>query len=408
VNASARGVRIATAVGAAGLAVLGFAPGVASAANSDSLTVAGGSSYTYTFNQSPSIKAVAQPNCLSHATPITLSISGPGVTDPLLASAKRDCFNPVSLSPSDSEVNTAHPGWSGGVMAMNGVYTVTLNNEGRTTSVTFTLLIPPAKPRGFAVSTSGTQATFDWIANAEPDVTSYRITDASGRTIASPTNACSSGSCTTGPIDFGKSAAGHTEKFSIVAVRSCGTASCNGGHLDSPSAATASGTFPVPPPTPTPTPTPTSSGSPGTPGSPTPGTGSGGSGSPAGGSGGGGAGGTSTGGGALAGSTGGKQQHKHTGTLPALSAGVLPALDAPALPGIETRTRPLQLGKPGGKIAYPAPVVAQKRNLSAVRSITHDIRTSLSKRPLWQGIAAAAVLLLIAVHLRTWASRETY
>jgi hypothetical protein len=52
--------------------------------------------------------------------------------------------------------------------------------------------------------------------------------------------------------------------------------------------------------------------------------------------------------------------------------------------------------------------VAQKRNLSAVRSITHDIRTSLSKRPLWQGIAAAAVLLLIAVHLRTWASRETY
>jgi hypothetical protein len=390
-------MRIATAAGVAGLAVFGFAPTIASAAGSDTLTVAGGSSYTYTFNQSPSISATARPHCgLSTATPITLSISGPGVTSPTLVTAHRDCVNPVTLTPSDAEVNTAHPAWSGGVPAMNGVYTLTLDNEGRTTSASFTLLIPPAKTRGFAVATSGTQASFNWIANPEPDISSYVISDAGGNTVAAPTGACSGGSCTTGPIDFGKSVAGHSEKFSIVAVRSCGTASCTGGHLSSPSAATASATFDAPPPPP-PSTSPTPSGSP-SPGGGGTGTGSGGN--PTGGGNGG-----STG--TTAGSAGSKH-HKHHGTLPAVSAGVLPALGAPALPGVETSIKPLQLGKPGGKIAYPAPVVAQKKNVSTVRSITHDITTSLSKRPLWQGIAAAAVLLLIAVHLRTWASRETY
>ena len=71
--------RTLLAGGVASLAVVGFAPTFASAAsNNDTVTVAGGSSYVYTFNQSPSIQAVAQPNCavLSNPKPLTLSISG--------------------------------------------------------------------------------------------------------------------------------------------------------------------------------------------------------------------------------------------------------------------------------------------------------------------------------------------
>jgi len=86
----------------------------------------------------------------------------------------------------------------------------------------------------------------------------------------------------------------------------------------------------------------------------------------------------------------------------------VPALNAPALPGLQTEVKPLILGKPGGKIAYPAPKVAStttSKHRSTTQAITHDIARGLSLPPLWRGIAAAAILLLIAVHLRAWASR---
>jgi hypothetical protein len=279
---------------------------------------------------------------------------------------------------------------------MNGVYSVTLDNEGRTQSASFTLLIPPAKTRGFAVNASGSQATFNWIANSEPDVTGYDITDSSGHSVATATDSCAGSSCTTGPVDLGSAVIGHTESYSIVADRSCGAASCSGGHLVSSSPATASATFTAPP-KPKPTSSPTSSPS----GSPSPGTGNG-TGTGTGGGSGSGAGGGNGGSVGLGGSKGHKH---HNGSLPSASGGVLPALGAPALPGVETSTRPLNLGKPGGKIAYPAPEVAKK---SAVHTISHDLSAGLSLSPLLRGIAAAAILLLIAVHLRSWAGRETY
>lgn len=407
-NATGKTTRTAIAAGAAALAVLGFAP-TASAAGGDTITVAGGSSYTYTFNQSPSIKATAHPNCVGNPkTAITISISGPGVTDPTIASASRDCFNAVTLAPSADDVNTAGPSWAGGAPAMNGTYTVTLNNEGRTTSASFTLLIPPARTRGFAVNSSGTTAVFNWIANSEPDVTSYDITGSSGQTVASEAaSSCSGSSCSTGPVNLGHAVAGHTEKFSIVAQRSCGGASCTGGHVNS-SAATASATFSNPS-----TPTPTPSTTPST--SPTDSSGNGGNGGKGGGNGS--NGGVTLGGGGSHKSGGGNdggvilgkptKHHNGGGSLPAVSGGIAPVLGAPDLPGIVTTTKPLSLGKPGGKIAYPAPEIAKKK-VSSVHSISHDISAGLSAKPLWRGIAAAAVLLLIAVHLRSWASRETY
>lgn len=401
--------RILIAGGVSALAVGGFAPTAASAAsNPDSVTVAGGSSYTYTFNQSPSIQATAQPNCatFSSPTPVTLSLSGPGVTNPTLASHRASCSSALTLSPSSSSVNTAHPAWNGGSTAAdNGVYTVTLNNEGRTKSASFTLLIPPAKPSGFAVSPdSSSTATFTWNANHEPDILGYQIANSAGNVVAQPTySACSGGTCSTGPVALGSSVAGHTEHYSLTALRSCGSASCSAGHVASTSSASASGTFPAAP-APTPTPTKTSAGST---------TGGGGNGSHSGGGSGNNGGSTvgtlHTSNGSRSGSgsvnlgnadPAGQVSHN----LPPVSVGSLPAVNAPPLPAVGTQGGPEALGAPPTKIKYPKPLVAGK-NQSVSTSVEHAIRSGLKPAPLLRGIAAAAVLILIAVHLRAWVAR---
>jgi hypothetical protein len=379
---------------------------LASAAASDSVTVAGGSSYTYTFNQSPSIQAVAQPNCrvLGSAGTDTLTIDGPGVSNSVLVSHAGSCSKSVTLSPSAASVNTSHPSWNGGAgPADNGNYTVTLTNNGRQESASFVLLIPPAKPTGFSASPAGgTYVTFQWSPNPESDIVGYEVKDSAGDTVTSPSNPCSAGTCLAGPVDVGDSAAGRTEQFSLVALRSCGDAACDGGELQSASPATADATFPAPP-KPTPTPTPTKSGGK-----------SGGSGG--GGSGGGsathlGGGATSThGGGAITlGGDGGSVNLGQTNGSGDVNNALPPAggdgsitVQAPPLPGVQTSTETLGAGGKPGKIKYPAPLLAHK---SSSASIAQDLKNGLSLPPLWRGIAAAAVLILIAVHLRAWVSR---
>jgi uncharacterized membrane protein YgcG len=394
--------------GIAALAVLGFAPTISSAAaNTDTLTVAGGSSYTYTFNQSPSIQAVAQPNCavLSNPGPVVLSISGPGVVSSTLVSHKANCNASQTLSPSSSSVNTAHPAWDGGTTAAdNGTYTVTLNNNGRTKSAAFTLLIPPAKPTNFSVSPQGgTLVIFDWDANTEPDITGYQITDSAGSVVASPTNdACSGGACTTGPMALGSSVAGQTEHFSLAALRSCGNASCAAGHVASTSTAAASATFPASAPSPTPTPTKSPSGS-GKSGSKS-GSGGGSSLGTIGGSGSSHGGSSSGNGGSITvnlGQTG--KGGKVDTNLPPVSGGALSSASVPSLPGARVSIRPIDPGKAGSKINYPKPLLAHKN--TADQGIARDITNGLTGAPLWRGIAAAAVLILIAVHLRAWVAR---
>lgn len=414
--------RLVMSCGVAALAVLGFAPTMAVAAAADTVTVAGGSSYTYTFNQSPSIQATAQPACqvLGSAGTDTLTIDGPGVSSSVLVSHAGSCSKPVTLSPSAASVNTSHPSWNGGAgPADNGNYTVTLTNGSRQKSASFTLLIPPARPTGFtAAPAGGTYATFQWAPNPEPDIVGYAITDSAGDTLTSPSNPCSAGTCLAGPVDVGSSAAGKTERFSLVALRSCGDAACNGGQLQSTSPATADATFPAPP---TPTPSPTKShgggsgGSGGTNGGGSGGNnggGNGGSTGPGGGTGGG-NGGSTNGGGAITlhgdGSSVDLGQTTGSGdvnnTLPAAGGGSV-TVHAPSLPGVSTSTETLGAGGKPGKIKYPAPLLAQK---SESQSIVHDLKSGLSLPPLWRGIAAAAVLILIAVHLRAWVSRtETY
>jgi hypothetical protein len=236
--------------------------------------------------------------------------------------------------------------------------------------------------------------------------------DASGNILTSPTNPCAAGTCLAGPVDVGDTAAGKTEHFSLVAIRSCGDAACNGGDIAGPST-TAEATFAAAP-TPTPTATSGKGGGKGKGGGST-GSGKGGSGGSSGGSGNGGSG-SNSGAGADSGGTGSITLHgdgssvnlgqtNGTGsvnnTLPPALSGSLPSVQAPALPGVKTST--LGSGGKPGNIKYPAPLIAHKADS---QGIVHDLKNGLSLPPLWRGIAAAAVLILIAVHLRAWVSRS--
>jgi hypothetical protein len=89
--------------------------------------------------------------------------------------------------------------------------------------------------------------------------------------------------------------------------------------------------------------------------------------------------------------------------LPPVSVGSIPAVHAPPLPSVRSSIRPLDLGDAPTKIKYPKPLLAQKQ--AAKENLLDSVKSGLSLPPLWRGIAAAAVLILIAVHLRAWVSR---
>jgi hypothetical protein len=384
--------RLGAAAGILSAGVLGFAAPAAAAG--DSVTIDHLGSITVNRTQGLNIASMAQGGCgLGKPIKRTVSLvltgpSGPNATTQTLKSTSAACRNDQSLATTMSTPRA------------NGSYRVTLENgsPSNATSATLNVLVPPARAQGLTVTTSGTTASFTWSANSESDLTAYQITSSAGGVESSiaPSGACSGSTCSTS-VDLGPSAAGHTENFAVRAVR-CGL-SCSDdviGPSSSPAAAHFDG---GPSPSPSPTPTPTSSH---------PGGGGSGGGGGNGGSGGGTGGGTGSGtGGAAGGGGNGSGGSGSGGHLPGVGAGNAPTLNAPSLPGVQTEIRPLVLGKPGGKINYPAPKVATttKKKTSTTQAIQHDIATGLTLPPLWRGIAAAAVLLLIAVHLKAWAAR---
>jgi hypothetical protein len=398
--------RFFAAAGILGAGVLAFAA-PAAADTSQSVTVDNTSSLTVSNYQAINLAAVAAATCQGLGITsriVSLSLTGPIGPDPVtetVRSTKQTCSQEADLA-------AAIPS-----PKRNGEYSVMVENGSSSDTATAELdvLIPPTRAQDLAVTTAGTIASFTWTANSEADITSYQITGANGAVSESVDagTACSGSSCSTN-VDLGPSAAGRTDKFSVNAVR-CGI-SCADGVSGARSASVAA-TFPAAPPTPTPTPAPTTTTGTGSGGGSGTGSGSGsgtgtGSGSGSGsGTGAGSGSGTGSGG---SGSTGGGLSGKvaHGGHLPSVGAGAIPTLNAPTLPGLQTEIKPLVLGKAGGKIQYPAPKIATKKKVSGVRAISNDIASGLTLPPLWRGIAAAAVLLLIAVHLKAWASRTDF
>lgn len=385
--------RVVAAGALAGPGVLGFAAPAGAAGGGDSVMIDNSPSVTIYTGQSLRLASVAKATCkvgLANRS-VSLTLTGPTGLNPTTQTIKSDrvpCNRDASLASS-----IASP-------KLNGSYTVSLENStpGNTTTAALDVLIPPSRAKGLVASTAGTVATFSWAANPEPDVVSYDILNAAGAVVISSTaaDACSGGSSCSTSLDLGPSATGKTERFSIRAIR-CGL-TCSDSTVSGPSSASAKAVFSATPPPPAPSPTATSE-----PPSPTHGN-SGGSGGGADGSGGsGGSGATTSGGGSSSASHGAGKAH-----LPSVNGGHLPSIQVPVLPGLQTLTKPLVLGKPGGKIQYPAPQVARTKQgqpRSTTQTISHDISSGLKLPPLWRGIAAAAILLLIAMHLRTWVAR---
>ena len=272
--------------------------------------------------------------------------------------------------------------------AVNGAYAFRVDvgtTKSSATSIRFN--IPPAAVQGFGGSADGTVATFTWDANTEPDLVDYDLRTGSTdltRGGLDPPSVCDSSGCSVS-IQFGSNVSGTQQQFVMVARRR----SASGGLIESPDATTTVA-FPAAP-SPAPSTKPGSTG-----GSTGSGSGTGGGGS------------TSTGGSGTGGKTStGGTLGKHPAAdlrayLPTVTAGA-----APDLPSVITEVKPLPMGtyKP---LVYPNRVkreAIQSGHNGVAAAVVGDIANVVDSAPLWRALAGAAVLMLVAAHLRAWVER---
>ena len=327
---------------------------------------------------------------------VSLVVTDPGGNDHTLWTGTAKAASTGS-SPAVSFDTDCEPWTSPCADAVNGSYAFRVDvGSTKSSATTIRFNVPPASVQHFDGSANGTVATFSWAANSEPDLVDYDIRSGGSdvtRGGLDPSSVCDSSGCSVS-VQFGSGVAGTQQTFAIVARRR----SAGGGLVESPASTTAV-TFPAPP-------SPPPSGNPG-------GTGGGGSGSGGGGTGsgggqtGGGTGSGHTGGGATGGS--GSTGHgigKHPAAdlrafLPTVSAG-----SAPNLPSVITEVKPLPMGtyKP---LVYPNQVkreaVHSRQGVAA--AVVGDLANVVDSGPLWRALAGAAVLMLVAAHLRAWVER---
>lgn len=275
------------------------------------------------------------------------------------------------------------PACTGRRPALDGRWTAYLSGDA-SGQREFDLRIPPAPPVApDATSTGPTTVRLAWPRGPEPDLTAYDVDTADGAAVVTGLavgRVCSAGECAA-DIDFGRDAAGRHDLV-LVAHRSYP----GGGDLASkPSPATAvtlsgdqSGSAGAAPPAPV-----TSAG-----GSARPAT-------------------------AAGGSAGGSQRR----FAAALRAGGLGAPALPPLPSVPDVTRiPAPQGSYGSRLHYALPPLApatrasdvvRRRPSSALIVMRADAAGLVADRRLWQSIAAALVLTVLALHLRRLARRST-
>ena len=396
--------RLALALGITGSVVgLSVSPVLASVS---SLSVNPGTSITANTTVSVSASSPKTGIVATGSRTLTLAIAGPDGSNYSWPSKSVANTQDGTISGSFA---TATPPWTSGVAAANGLYTLTAT-DGSATSKTasLTLAVPPSDVSSFNGSASGSVATFTWAANTDkvPDFAGYLISDGTDSVkIAPNSGACDANSCGVS-IDYGSAARGQTYSFSIVALRLKGPGSS--GTIPSANPATTSVAFPAPP-----SPAPSSDGSGGGTGGGTTGGGStGGGGTTTGGSGSGGqtSGGTSTGGGGTTTAAGGAHRPVVTGKNPGADLGrYLPTITAgaaPNLPAVVTEIKPIPQGTYKPTLAYPDQTLTsastKKVDGSGIAAVGTDIVKVLNLRMLWTSLAAAALLLLVAAHLRTW------
>lgn len=378
--------RTSVAAGITGAVVaLAATPALAGAG---SLTVS--PSGTLTSNAVITATATDNNNTGAMTDTVQLSVTRPDSSTAVLASGTTQ---PLSSKTLKATVDTSS-------LNINGSYLFSFAVNGTKTSKTVTMQVPPADVAGFAGTPSGTVAHFSWASNTEPDLAGYDlvdVTDSQPRDLTPGglgTNVCSNGSCAV-DIDFGSSAAGTTRNFVAYALRYSSPAHTATIASVHPSQ-TATVSFPAPP-----APAPAASG-----GTTTGSTSAGGSTTGTGSTSSGTTGGTSS-------RTGGETRtptisSKHASAalrayLPSASAGA-----APNLPAVVTEIKPLPQGTYKPTLAYPDLTVRQpvhKQDSAPMAAVGSDIVRVLNITALWRSLAAAAVVLLVAAHLRAWLRR---
>src|SRR4051795_1481494 len=297
-------------------------------------------------------------------------------------------------SPAISFDTDCEPWTSPCAEAPNGAYAFRVElGTTKSSATTIHFNLPPAPVGGFDGSAQGTVASFSWQRNTEPDLVDYDIRSGGSdmtRGGIDPSSVCDSSGCSVS-IQFGSNVAGTQQQFAIVAHRR----SASGGVVES-SPSTTTVNFPAPP---SPAPSGSSGGS--TSGS------TGGSGGKTGGNTGGAGGGSTTGGGSTGTTTHPRTVGKHpaadlNASLPTFTAGA-----APNLPSVITEVKPLPMGsyKP---LVYPNQVKRESihtRDGGVASAVVGDIANVVDSVALWRGLAAMAVLMLVAAHLRSWVER---
>jgi hypothetical protein len=394
--------RLALALGITG-SVVALNIGSATAAVS-SLTVNPGSSVTANTTVTVSASSGKVGIVATGSRTLTLAITAPDGTKYSWPSKSVPNTQDGSISGSFSTV--APPWTSAGMAAANGQYVVTATDGSSTSkTVPVTLAIPPSDVSGFTGSASGSIATFTWTANPDnvPDFAGYLISDGSSSVKVAPNSgACDTNSCGVS-IDYGSAVRGQTYTFSIVALRSKGPGSAGTVASVNPTSSTVS--FPS-----APSPSPSSDGSGGTDtGGTTGGDSTGGGTTTSGDS----SGGTTSGGTVGSGGTttsaqgsrrvlSGKNPGADLGRyLPTISAGA-----APNLPAVITEIKPIPQGTYKPTLAYPDQTLTSSSTKkvpgNTIEAVGNDIVKVLNLRTLWTSLGAAALLLLVAAHLKAW------
>jgi len=403
--------RVSLPLGLAG-AIVAMAAAPALASSSLSVTQGGSSVAGQTVSSSGGITAsgsdtAPDPTGLSAKRTLTLTVTPPGGSAANLTSPKSVASNQAgSIS---GTLDPTCPVWSNSpcTQAPNGDYVFSFSDGSTTKTSSLTLAIAPSAVTGFSGSASGSVATFAWNANADnvPDLAGYEISGG-GSDVHVGVDACDGGNCGVS-IDYGSGAQGSTDAFTIRALRSKSPGSSSTIASDP---ASTSVTFAAPA---------SSSGA----GS---GSGSSGGGSTGGGtadsgstsSGGGSSSGGSSGSGGSGGSTTGTSSngHTHGPVINAKHPGVslntfLPSARAgaaPDLPSVLTEIRPLPQGTYKPTLAYPDQTLTssvQKQGQSAIGHVGTQLVHVLDETALWRSLAIAALVILVASHLRAWVNR---
>jgi hypothetical protein len=359
-TAGVAAVRVAAA--AAALVIVGLGSAMtAVAASGDSVTVDGSGSLTVRHIESLTVDASAPAYCELGLTQrhATLTMTGPSGADSstqtLATSGATPCNQDIDL-----DATVATPG-------RNGAYAVEIDSHRHSATATIDVVVPPAPPSDVSATTNGTTASFAWTANSEPDVTGYQVTDGDGQVekSTSASDACQNGRCSTS-LAAGSGAAGTTEKFAVRALR-CGV-SCSKRVVGATSAVSVS--FAAAGHAGSPTPQPTSSGHPvghgGVPSAPT--------------------------------GNGGRASGGH-------------AARSGARHGARSAThhRAVRSRRSRSPVATPSPAPSSRPSASSASRVSVAApggAGSLDLSPVLRGLAIAAVVLLIAVHLRVWASSD--